>query len=94
MPLKKFALATSQLTDSKKLNENINIAKKIFNSCVNFPEITGGTKSINCILTKNNDIRREYKGKTVYLSNYDEDFFKIKDKYNVDEIICLEPYYS
>ena len=52
MPLKKFALATSQLTDSKKLNENINIAKKIFNSCVNFPEITGGTKSINCILTK------------------------------------------
>ena len=52
MPLKKFALAASQLTDSKKLNENINIAKKIFNSCVNFPEITGGTKSINCILTK------------------------------------------
>ena len=34
------------------LNENIDIAKKIFNSCVNFPEITGGTNSVNCILTK------------------------------------------
>ena len=52
MPLKKFALATSQLTDSKKLNENADIAKKIFNSCIKFPEFTGGTKSINCILTK------------------------------------------
>ena len=52
MPLKKFALATSQLTDSKKLNENADTAKKIFNSCIKFPEFTGGTKSINCILTK------------------------------------------
>ncbi len=52
MPLKKFAFAASQLTDSKKLNENKDIAKKIFNSCVNFPEITGGTNSVNCILTK------------------------------------------
>jgi len=52
MPLKKFALAASQLLDSKKLNENADIAKKIFNSCTQFPEFTGGTKSINCILTK------------------------------------------
>ncbi len=52
MPLKKFAFAASQLTDFKKLNENEDITKKIFNSCVNFPEITGGTNSINCILTK------------------------------------------
>ena len=52
MPLRKFALAASRLTDYKKLNENEDIAKKIFNSCVNFPEITGGTNSINCILTK------------------------------------------
>ena len=52
MPLKKFALAASRLTDYKKLNENSDIAKKIFNSCVNFPEITGGTNSTNCILTK------------------------------------------
>ena len=36
----------------KILNENTDIAKKIFNSCVNFPEITGGTNSVNCILTK------------------------------------------
>ena len=52
MPLKKFALAASRLTDDKKLNENKDIAKKIFNSCVKFPEITGGTNSANCILTK------------------------------------------
>ena len=52
MPLKKFALAASQLSDSKKLNENTDIARKIFNSCTKFPEFTGGTKSINCILTK------------------------------------------
>ena len=52
MPLKKFALAASRLTDDKKLNENTNIAKKIFSSCIHFPEITGGTSSINCILTQ------------------------------------------
>ena len=52
MPLKKFALAASRLTDDKKLNENADIAKKIFNSCINFPEITGGINSTNCILTK------------------------------------------
>ena len=52
MPLKKFALAASRLLDDKKMNENKDVAKKIFNSCVNFPEITGGRNSANCILTK------------------------------------------
>ena len=52
MPLKKFALAASQIVDYKKLNENSDIAKKIFKSCAKFPEFTGGTKSINSILTK------------------------------------------
>ncbi len=52
MPLNKFAFAASQLADSKKLNENEGITKKIFNACVNFPEITGGTNSANCIYTK------------------------------------------
>ena len=52
IPLKKFALATAQLADYKKLNEHSAIAKRIFDSCVKFPEITGGRKSINSILTK------------------------------------------
>jgi len=52
MPLKKFAFATAQLADYKKLNDHSVIAKRIFDSCVKFPEIAGGTKSINSILTK------------------------------------------
>ncbi len=52
IPLKKFALAASQLADYDKSNEHSAIAKRIFNSCTKFPEITGGTNSINCILTK------------------------------------------
>ena len=52
IPLKKFALATAQLADYKKLNECSAIAKRIFDSCVKFPEIAGGSKSINSILTK------------------------------------------
>ena len=52
MPLKKFAFATAQLADYIKLNEHSAMAKKIFDSCVKFPEITGGSKSINSILTK------------------------------------------
>ena len=52
IPLKKFALATAKISDFNSLNENSNIAKKIFYSCTKFPEITGGTNSINCILTK------------------------------------------
>tara|TARA_Y100000590_G_scaffold134716_1_gene154125 strand:+ start:3070 stop:4059 length:990 start_codon:yes stop_codon:yes gene_type:complete len=52
IPLKKFAFAAAQFADYKKLNENSNIAKRIFESCVKYPEITGGNKSVNSILTK------------------------------------------
>ena len=52
IPLKKFAFTVAQLADYKKLNEYSTIAKRIFDSCVKFPEITGGSKSINSILTK------------------------------------------
>ncbi len=52
IPLKKFALAAAQLADYKRLNEHSAITKRIINSCVKFPEITGGSKSINSILTK------------------------------------------
>jgi L-asparaginase II len=52
IPLKKFALAAAQLADYKKLDEHSAIAKRIFDSCVKFPEITGGSKSTNSILTK------------------------------------------
>ena len=52
MPLKKFALAVAQLADYKKLDEYSAITKRIFDSCVKFPEIAGGSQSINSILTK------------------------------------------
>jgi len=52
IPLKKFAFAAAQLADYKKLNEHSAIAKRIFDSCVKFPEIAGGSKSVNSILTK------------------------------------------
>ena len=52
IPLKKFAFASAQLADYKKLNDHSAIAKRIFDSCVKFPEIAGGSKSINSILTK------------------------------------------
>ena len=52
IPLKKFALAVAKIVDYKSLNENSDIAKRIFDSCVKFPEITGGSKSVNCALTK------------------------------------------
>ena len=52
IPLKKFALATSQLVDYNKLKEHSVIAQRIFDSCTKFPEITGGTNSVNCNLTK------------------------------------------
>ena len=52
IPLKKFAFAAAQLADYTKLNEYSATAKRIFNSCIKFPEITGGSKSINAILTK------------------------------------------
>jgi len=52
MPLKKFAFALAQLADYIKLNDYSTTAKRIFDSCVKFPEITGGSMSINSILTK------------------------------------------
>ena len=52
IPLKKFAIAAAQIADYNKLNENSAIAKRIFKSCTKFPEITGGTNSVNCVLTK------------------------------------------
>ena len=52
IPLKKFALAAAQIADYNKLNENSSIAKRIFKCCTKFPEITGGTNSVNCFLTK------------------------------------------
>ncbi len=50
--LKKFGLAVAQIADYNKLNENSAIAKRIFESCTKFPEITGGSNSVNSILTK------------------------------------------
>ena len=52
IPIKKFAYAMAQIADYNKLNENSDIAKRIFESCTKFPELTGGTNSINCALTK------------------------------------------
>ena len=52
IPLKKFAFAMAQLADYKKINDHSTIAKRIFDSCIKFPEIAGGSKSINSILTK------------------------------------------
>ena len=52
IPLKKFAFAAAQFADYKKLNEHSDITKRIFDSCIKFPEIAGGSKSINSILTK------------------------------------------
>jgi len=52
IPLKKFAFAAAQLAEYEKLNDHSVIAKRIFDSCVKFPEIAGGSKSINSILTK------------------------------------------
>ena len=52
IPIKKFAHAMAKTADYNKLNENSNIAKRIFDSCIKFPEITGGTNSINCALSK------------------------------------------
>ena len=52
IPIKKFAYAMAKVADYNKLNENYIIAKRIFDSCIKYPEITGGTNSINCALTK------------------------------------------
>ena len=52
MSLKSFALISARFTDFKYLREHGSTAQKIFNACVKFPELTGGEKSINCLLTK------------------------------------------
>ena len=52
MSLKSFALISARFADFKYLREHGSTAQKIFNSCVKFPELTGGEKSINCLLTK------------------------------------------
>ena len=52
IPLKKFAFAAAQLADYKRLGEYSVITKRIFDSCIKFPEIAGGSKSANSILTK------------------------------------------
>ena len=52
IPLKKFAFAVAQIADYAKLDDHSAIAKRIFDSCVKYPDITGGSKSINSILTK------------------------------------------
>jgi len=52
MSLKSFALISARFTDFKYLREHGSTAQKIFNACVKFPELTGGEKSINCLLTR------------------------------------------
>jgi len=52
MSLKSFALISARFADFKYLREHGSTAQKIFNACVKFPELTGGEKSINCLLTK------------------------------------------
>ncbi|MEL0116132.1 MAG: asparaginase [Pelagibacteraceae bacterium] len=52
MSLKSFALISARFADFKYLREHGSTAQKIFDACVKFPELTGGEKSINCLLTK------------------------------------------
>ena len=52
MSLKSFALISARFADFKYLREHGSTTQKIFNACVKFPELTGGEKSINCLLTK------------------------------------------
>ena len=52
MSLKSFALISARFADFKYLKEHGLTAQKIFNACIKFPELTGGEKSINCLLTK------------------------------------------
>jgi len=52
MSLKSFALISARFADFKYLREHGSTAQKIFNACVKFPELTGGEKSINCLLTR------------------------------------------
>jgi L-asparaginase II len=52
MSLKSFALISARFADFKYLKEHGLTAQKIFNACIKFPELTGGEKSINCLLTR------------------------------------------
>ena len=52
LPLNKFAYLLASFSDFEKLGELGIVSKKIFNSCVNKPEYTGGKESDNSILTK------------------------------------------
>ena len=52
LPLNKFAYLLASFSDFEKLGELGIVGKKIFNSCVNKPEYTGGNESDNSILTK------------------------------------------
>jgi len=52
MSLKSFALISARFADFKYLREHGSTAQKIFDACVKFPELTGGEKSINCLLTR------------------------------------------
>ena len=52
MNLKDFALISARFGDYDYLKEHGQTAKRIFDACVNYPELTGGTNSINCLLTK------------------------------------------
>ena len=52
MSLKSFALISARFADFKYLREHGSTAQKIFNACIKFPELTGGEKSINCLLTR------------------------------------------
>ena len=52
MSLKSFALISARFADFKYLREQGSTAQKIFDACIKFPELTGGEKSINCLLTR------------------------------------------
>ena len=49
---------------------------------------------INIISVKTREIKDYKSKKVVYLSNYDEDFYNYRNILDVEQIICLEPYYS
>jgi len=52
MSLKSFALISAKFGDFNYLKEHGSTAKRIFEACVKHPELTGGTESNNCLLTK------------------------------------------
>ena len=52
MPLNKFGQLIANFSDFKRLGNLGEVAKKIYNSCVNEPDYAGGTESDNSKLTK------------------------------------------